>query len=336
MRLLAYMRRHGKNDDTPYAIGGMVGILAFLILGVFSLSVIDHYLLRSSSLAAVISAVLVDLTNGDRSVKSLGGLTINPVLTEAAQAKANDMAQKGYFAHVSPHGENSWYWFKQAGYLFTYAGENLAVDFSDSIDVEHAWMNSPTHRANILNGNFTEIGIAVAQGTYQGHPTTFVVQMFGAPAESSTQPEIRTNVSPAEPTAPALATTKSTPVRVSTAKVSGASSTVIVATTSLSAGTTLVLGAETGAPVLISTRASWWQHLLASPKTMLQSVYYALAFLILILFAFVTEFEFHRRHLRHVFASAFLFVLMAGLFTLANTVFFATPTLAASQTSMSQ
>ena len=48
----------------------------------------------------------------------------------AAQAKADDMATKGYFAHTSPDGKNSWYWFKQAGYTFTYAGENLALDFS--------------------------------------------------------------------------------------------------------------------------------------------------------------------------------------------------------------
>lgn len=332
MKLPAYLRRY-KKDTAPHAIGGSAGILAVLILAVFSLSILDSYLLRSPSLAAVISAALVDLTNGDRSASSLGGLAWSPLLTAAAQAKAEDMATKEYFAHVSPEGKNSWYWFSQVGYTFLFAGENLAVDFSDSVDVERAWMNSPTHRANILDGHFTEIGIATAQGTFQGRPTTFVVQMFGAPAESSALAKIRTTASPSEPTAPALATTK-LPV---TTKVAGkASTTTAVATTApaiaATSPTKLVLGTE--ADSILPAHASWWQSLLASPKTWLRYAYYALAGIILILLAFVTELEFHKRHLRHVAAAAFLFVLMAGLFTLADLVFFAEPTLAAPQTSV--
>jgi hypothetical protein len=95
--------------------------------------------------------------------------------------KANDMATKGYFAHTSPEGLSPWYWFKQAGYDFVYAGENLAVNFSDSAEVDKAWMNSPGHRDNILNTKYTEVGIATANGMYQGRPTTFVVQEFGRP-----------------------------------------------------------------------------------------------------------------------------------------------------------
>ncbi len=322
MKLITYLRRHKKSDDTPYVMGGMVGLLAFLILGVFSLSILDSYLLRSPSLAAVVSAVLVDLTNGDRSANSLGGLTISPVLVSAAQAKANDMAAKGYFAHVSPDGKNSWYWFKQAGYMFIYAGENLAVDFSDSIDVEQAWMNSPTHRANILDGNFTQIGIATAQGVYQGRLTTFVVQMFGTPATvGAPVAAVRIIASPTEPTAPALATTKTTAPKV-----------VAVAPITTTAAPPAVLGTEAGT-ILPTAPASWWQHLLASPKTWLRYAYYALAGLILVLLAFVTELEFHQRHLRHVVAVALLFVLMTGLFLFANLAFFSTPVIAALGTS---
>ena len=57
---------------------------------------------------------------------------------------------------------------EQSVIALTIAGENLAVNFSDSQDVTNAWMNSPEHRANILNGDFTQIGIATAQGTYKG------------------------------------------------------------------------------------------------------------------------------------------------------------------------
>src|SRR6185369_13608321 len=116
-------------QNSPYVLGGLVSLLMFLIVSIFSLSVFDHYLLGNSSLASVISAVLVDLTNGDRTANNIGGLTVSPVLTQAAQAKADDMVANEYFAHISPGGKDSWYWFKQAGYSFYYAGENLAVDF---------------------------------------------------------------------------------------------------------------------------------------------------------------------------------------------------------------
>jgi len=139
----------------------------------------------SEQVGAVIAAVLVDLANEDRSADGLPALSMSPVLQQAAQMKANDMARKEYFAHESPEGFDPWHWFKQAGYDFRFAGENLAVYFSDSAEVEHAWMNSPKHRANILSAHFSEIGVALAQGSYQGHETTFVVQMFAAPAIAS-------------------------------------------------------------------------------------------------------------------------------------------------------
>lgn len=320
MNLFSYLRRHAKNDKTPYVMEGMAGFFAILILGLFGLSAVDHYLLRSGSLASVVSAVLVELTNDDRGASELGGLTISPVLAAAAQAKADDMAMKGYFAHISPDGKDSWYWFKQEGYAFTYAGENLAVDFSDSIDVERAWMNSPTHRDNILNGNFKEIGIATAQGTYKGRPTTFVVQMFGTPSISEASLAVRTATLPEEPTAPAFAAAEPEPA----SNVAG------------SAAAPEATGIEAGAGVSVnpntekvSGEASWWQHLLASPKSMLQYAYYVLAGVILILIAFVTEFEFHRRHLRHVASAALLFVLMVGVFVFANFILFAQPIIAA-------
>lgn len=303
-----------KNDVA--LLGGMAGVLAILIFAVFGLSVFDSYLLRSPSLAAVVSAALVDLTNGDRGANNLGRLAISSTLTAAAQAKAADMAANGYFAHTSPDGKNSWHWFKQAGYTFLYAGENLAVDFSDSANVEQAWMDSPTHRANILDGHFTEVGIATARGAYEGRPTTFVVQMFGTPAgESAPVARVQADSLPAEPTEPALATTASTP------SIDRAQADSLQA-----ASAKLVLGA--GADSILPTEAPWWQWLVASPATWLRYVYYALGFITLILLAFVTGLEFHRRHLRHVAVAAFLFLFMAGLFAFANTVFFAPPTLA--------
>jgi len=134
---------------------------------------------KSANFAAIFASVLVDQTNFERNADSLGALTINPQLEVAARLKAEDMASKGYFSHNSPDGKTPWYWFEKAGYNYAAAGENLAVNFTDSRDITEAWMHSPLHRANILNGNYTEIGIATVQGIYKGKSAIFVVQEFG-------------------------------------------------------------------------------------------------------------------------------------------------------------
>jgi hypothetical protein len=92
------------------------------------------------------------------------------------------MAKNSYFSHDSPTGVTPWHWFKEAGYPFVHAGENLAVYFTDSGEVVNAWMNSPTHRANIVGSQYREIGVGTARGTYDGFETVFVVQMFGTQA----------------------------------------------------------------------------------------------------------------------------------------------------------
>lgn len=176
---------HPGNSFEPHVLRVWPAFLVVAISIVFfgAAQFVERSLTHSGGfLAAVVSSVLVDLTNFDRAEEGLHGLAVNPVLVEAAQAKAYDMAAKGYFSHNSPDGKTPWYWLQEAGYSFSYAGENLAVFFGDSEDVERAWMESPSHRANILNSNFSEVGIATAEGFYQGQKTVFVVQMFGTPS----------------------------------------------------------------------------------------------------------------------------------------------------------
>ncbi len=136
---------------------------------------------KTNFLASVLPGVLTAITNEDRSLNGASNLVANNLLQKAAQLKANDMATRGYFSHNSPEGITPWYWLEKVGYKYKYAGENLAIDFSESKDVAEAWMNSPTHRANIVNKKYTEIGIAVADGFYEGKKTVFVVQYFGTP-----------------------------------------------------------------------------------------------------------------------------------------------------------
>lgn len=157
-----------------------VSVIALLLVFVFGLS----YGLKTSYeyLAAVYADVLVSLANQSR--PKSGELKVNPLLAIAAQNKAYDMAKRGYFSHVTPEGKAPWQWITEAGYSYAYAGENLAVNFTESEDVNAAWLNSPSHRANIVNNKFTEIGIATAEGMYDGRKATYVVQMFGAPLKT--------------------------------------------------------------------------------------------------------------------------------------------------------
>ena len=127
---------------------------------------------------------LIALTNEQRTSHGFSPLTNNSVLNEAARRKAGDMFSLDYWAHNSPTGRTPWVFFKEVGYSYAFAGENLARDFDSSNAVVTAWMESPTHRENILNGDYREIGMAVVNGTLEGVETTLVVQFFGSPIAS--------------------------------------------------------------------------------------------------------------------------------------------------------
>lgn len=127
-------------------------------------------------------------TNARRAEVGLPALRLNTDLSSAALAKGQDMFDHQYWSHRSPAGLEPWDFMKSAGYSFSVAGENLARDFSTTSDMVQSWMDSPTHRANILHPRYTEIGLAVIDGKLAGFETTLVVQMFGRPV--SGQPEI--------------------------------------------------------------------------------------------------------------------------------------------------
>ncbi len=179
---------HRGNGYAPSSLEkvAMIGML-FLVVLSFTATNILTIIWPSSEwmVSTILPAVVVDLTNEERDSKSLGTLVRNPVLDSAAKMKAQGMVKNEYFAHYSPTGVSPWHWFTEASYNFANAGENLAIHFSDSDDVVDAWMKSPTHRANIMNGAYTEIGVGTAEGMYKGSRTVFVVQLFGTPAEQS-------------------------------------------------------------------------------------------------------------------------------------------------------
>jgi hypothetical protein len=134
--------------------------------------------------SSITPSEVIRQTNEERQKAGLPTLTLNMELTQAALAKGQDMMSDQYWAHIAPDGTTPWYFMQQAGYKYTVAGENLARDFGDTPTMVAAWMNSPTHRANILNPKYQEIGIAVIDGNLEGYDTTLVVQMFGKPTEA--------------------------------------------------------------------------------------------------------------------------------------------------------
>lgn len=353
---LKKLRRHKKTKDTPYA--ALASVMVLFVIGVitiFSAEMIRSARMYSSELAAVINAVLVDLANTDRAAAGLDGLTFDPLLALAAQQKADDMAAKGYFAHTSPDGKQPWDWVSNVGYEYETAGENLAVRFNDSEQVEQAWMDSPTHRANLLNGKFTHVGIATAQGIYKGEQTVFVVQMFARPRARATEPLPETttpvlavNDTPAqerpmvsEPAPGETEPAEDIVVLGATEDRTQARSDIVTQTVpelapiqSEKTATPVVEALEhTGdsmvvaqnAPVEKTQNLSLWSRILASPWSYLRALFILCAFGMIAAAGYVLYNELHQRHFKHSVYVVAVTSLAGVLFFVADAVFFAQP-----------
>ncbi len=149
-----------------------------IILGIF-------VVLSIGTAKAASTDTLIAKLNSSRAENNLQSLVISEKLNLAAQSKAQDMFKYGYFAHISPSGKTPWDFIKATRYDYDYAGENLAIGYTDDSELHNAWMDSPSHKENILNKNYTQIGMAVVSGKFQGEENTIVVQMFGAPSISA-------------------------------------------------------------------------------------------------------------------------------------------------------
>lgn len=153
--------------------------------------------------SSITASQVIEMTNQERVKAGLSELTASDKLNEAAVAKAQHIFAHQYWAHVAPDGTEPWQFIIESGYSYRAAGENLARDFSNTENMVAAWMASPTHRANILEDKYTEIGIAVVDGELLGYETTLVVQFFGSPiyqtANISSQGTTKGTVNEAEP-----------------------------------------------------------------------------------------------------------------------------------------
>lgn len=121
---------------------------------------------------------VLKLVNQERSKAGLQPLTLTQKLTDIANTKAKDMADKGYFSHESPTYGSPFDMLKKFGVSFSYAGENIAAGQKTAEEVMNSWMNSSGHKANILNKNYTQIGVGFYRGGQYG---TEWVQLFIKP-----------------------------------------------------------------------------------------------------------------------------------------------------------
>lgn len=182
-----YFIPHSGNNYKPhalhparlafYAIASIV--IKFLILSFIISLPVDAWL--APDVAREEAAKIIDLTNALRQKLGVNLLKENDLLDRAAYAKTEDMLIKQYFAHMSPEKKNLASWLGQTGYQYAFAGENLAMGFDQADAVVAAWEKSPTHYSNLIDRDFTEIGVSLQSGGYQGVETAMIAQMFGQP-----------------------------------------------------------------------------------------------------------------------------------------------------------
>lgn len=146
---------------------------------------------RQSVLAvssSISTSTLLDATNKVREAEGSRTLTLNDELNYAAQKKAQDMTTRNYWSHKTPEGNDPWAFINETSYRFNKAGENLAYGFENSDGVVTGWMNSPSHRSNMLDKSFSEVGFGVADSTNFNNsgPSTVVVALYGQPQELNT------------------------------------------------------------------------------------------------------------------------------------------------------
>lgn len=204
-----------NNQRAKIIHSGSLLYLAVFVMGFqLVLNLIPKALPSVLGYAANISASeVISLTNKERSALGLAPLTENKSLDAAALAKGQDMLSKGYWAHFAPDGTSPWSFFTNFGYKYQYAGENLARDFNNAGSAVEAWMNSATHKENILNPHYKEIGIGVVEGSLSGVDTTIIVQFFGASTTSVPQIAVaRAETNTSEESSPSPAPLKPSPV----------------------------------------------------------------------------------------------------------------------------
>jgi hypothetical protein len=307
---------HKKNKNIPHILKGtpILALLCFVLLLFVFVQKSPYIADKLNLTATVYPSVLAELANEDRENEGVKSLAWNDTLAEAARQKGEDMFAHQYFAHTSPDGLTPWYWLSALKYNFIYAGENLAIRFTDSEEVEKAWWNSPTHRANIVNAKFTEIGIAAVEGDFEGRTTTIVVEYFGtqaapipffsepAPTAVSPTPAPAPNPKPvvagAENKSPVVAITPKLQPVVTPKVETIQEEEKFVAVKNVEAKEMEVAPLpSTPEPV---PHVAWYQRFVVSPTNAVRTIYLAIISAIIVAMGLMLLNEFEKHHLKHL------------------------------------
>jgi len=172
-----------SNNHCPKFLQGKFLLYCVICLIVLKIIIIAFSINFSLNIffADITKITLNNLVNYNREALGIQPLIENEKLNQIAELRAKDMVEKEYFSHQSPEGKSPWDWFSEAGYNYKYAGENLAVGFSDSKEIYYAWIDSPSHKENILNPKYKEMGTAILGGFGENNAIV-VVQLFGSPS----------------------------------------------------------------------------------------------------------------------------------------------------------
>lgn len=177
--ILEYFIPNQKNNYRAHLAKAPFIIALTLILLIFNIFIKTT---SADSLDSDISVqTLLQKHNIERASQNLKPLELNNLLIKSTENKASEMLESNCWSHYCPNGKSPWEFFKSAGYEYIYAGENLAEGFESVDELMVAWMNSKTHRENILKPEFDEVGFGIVYGDYQGlNDNILVVVHFGA------------------------------------------------------------------------------------------------------------------------------------------------------------
>lgn len=180
----------GCNEYKPKILRTKSLAIIAVILILFKALIVSYLFFiypNVARMSEMISQEVYNLVNNERTGNNLNTLIFHDKLNIAAQAKANDMIKNNYFAHKSPDGKMPWDWIDRNEYAYLYAGENLAMNFTSAFSAHQALIMSESHKRNILNSRYSDIGIAVAKGVINGRETNVLVELFGS-AKSAVKP----------------------------------------------------------------------------------------------------------------------------------------------------
>jgi len=174
---------HSGNNHHPRILRKKSLIIISMLAVLLKVSLVSYLFFiypNNAKMSEDLGSEVFQLLNEERVGAGLKPLNLNTALMSSATDKADDMITNNYFAHKSLDGRMPWDWVSRRNYPYLFIGENLGMNFSSAESVNQALMNSPSHKKNILNEKYTDVGVVVRKGAINGKETNVLVQLFGS------------------------------------------------------------------------------------------------------------------------------------------------------------